>query len=582
MAGSKETPRQKMIGMMYIVLTAMLALNVSKSILDAFVAIEENIQKANLTELFRGDERKLELREATLDDTNPSKAKRAKLLMTTVDEIDRMTQKRIQMIDDLKFEILIACSEDVKTISPENSIIKEKYGATKNPLKPTRMNLSNVDGKDKYDESMYIMIGEDVKSPSGKGMELWKSYNLYRKELTELIASSQIGGGNQPQFDSDYYFRAPQINEYKSQADLNKQIQKAIDKSNVHTDDRSMILEIYSSLTKEEFSDVHDVNDVHWIGKTFDHAPTVAAIASLSSLQKDILAARADALALIRSRITGNDYSFNSVMAIAHGPEVVNQGENFELEVMMVAYDSDNRPEVKIGDDQIKDIRGGRGIVKLKGTSGTMNLSGTVTIRSKSGMKKEMAWEKNVMVMKPSGSIELPELNVLYRGYSNRVNATASGFQHTVLTGTGVSLTRSGDFHIVKPQGTSRTAFLTVSGKTSGGRTVALKRVEYRVLNLPNPTMYWGSVKNGGRAAKSENYIFAKYGNDIPLRANFSIQSWEITVQGAMGSKKGTGNNIQSARALLSATPSGRAVSFTIWVLDPSNIRRKITGVFTV
>ena len=47
MAGGKETPRQKMIGMMYLVLTALLALNVSKSILDAFVAIEENTQKGN-------------------------------------------------------------------------------------------------------------------------------------------------------------------------------------------------------------------------------------------------------------------------------------------------------------------------------------------------------------------------------------------------------------------------------------------------------------------------------------------------------------------------------------------------------
>ena len=45
MAGGKETPRQKMIGMMYLVLTALLALNVSKSILDAFVNIEENIQE---------------------------------------------------------------------------------------------------------------------------------------------------------------------------------------------------------------------------------------------------------------------------------------------------------------------------------------------------------------------------------------------------------------------------------------------------------------------------------------------------------------------------------------------------------
>jgi hypothetical protein len=37
MSGSKETPRQKMIGMMYLVLTALLALNVSKDILDAFI-----------------------------------------------------------------------------------------------------------------------------------------------------------------------------------------------------------------------------------------------------------------------------------------------------------------------------------------------------------------------------------------------------------------------------------------------------------------------------------------------------------------------------------------------------------------
>ena len=65
MAGGKETPRQKMIGMMYLVLTALLALNVSKSILDAFVAIEENIQKANLTEFFRGNEKRSELKETS-------------------------------------------------------------------------------------------------------------------------------------------------------------------------------------------------------------------------------------------------------------------------------------------------------------------------------------------------------------------------------------------------------------------------------------------------------------------------------------------------------------------------------------
>ena len=34
MSGAKETPRQKMIGMMYLVYTALLAMNVSKDILS--------------------------------------------------------------------------------------------------------------------------------------------------------------------------------------------------------------------------------------------------------------------------------------------------------------------------------------------------------------------------------------------------------------------------------------------------------------------------------------------------------------------------------------------------------------------
>ena len=41
MAGGKETPRQKMIGLMYLVLTAMLALNVDSAVLERFVQINE-------------------------------------------------------------------------------------------------------------------------------------------------------------------------------------------------------------------------------------------------------------------------------------------------------------------------------------------------------------------------------------------------------------------------------------------------------------------------------------------------------------------------------------------------------------
>ena len=42
-----ETPRQRMIGMMYLVLTAMLALNVSVDILNAFGVVDETLRISN-------------------------------------------------------------------------------------------------------------------------------------------------------------------------------------------------------------------------------------------------------------------------------------------------------------------------------------------------------------------------------------------------------------------------------------------------------------------------------------------------------------------------------------------------------
>ena len=49
MSAAKDTPRQKMISMMYLVLTALLALNVSREVLDAFVVVNESVERSNLS-----------------------------------------------------------------------------------------------------------------------------------------------------------------------------------------------------------------------------------------------------------------------------------------------------------------------------------------------------------------------------------------------------------------------------------------------------------------------------------------------------------------------------------------------------
>ena len=49
MGGAKncpETPRQKMIGMMYLVLTAMLALNVSADIINGFTKLRHSMESS--------------------------------------------------------------------------------------------------------------------------------------------------------------------------------------------------------------------------------------------------------------------------------------------------------------------------------------------------------------------------------------------------------------------------------------------------------------------------------------------------------------------------------------------------------
>ena len=46
MGGGKETPRQKMVGLMYLVLMALLAMNVSKEIINAFVTLNNKLENS--------------------------------------------------------------------------------------------------------------------------------------------------------------------------------------------------------------------------------------------------------------------------------------------------------------------------------------------------------------------------------------------------------------------------------------------------------------------------------------------------------------------------------------------------------
>ncbi len=581
MAGGKETPRQKMIGMMYLVLTALLALNVSKAVLDAFVAIEENIQKANIVQADRGngfyDDVKSEIA-ATKGADQAAKKKKLEYVLSQMDKIDKITVDMIKFTDELKLEILKAAGEATETYKDKDHATlmwKKQEG-----VKPIRMNCMAVEGKDKYDEPMHVMgIADDIKNPTGKGAELWKRMNEFRSQIVELAGSYQMPGS-----EKSFSIKPSAINDYETNQDLAKKVSKMVEGSKANLkEDRQVLIDLYMMLTKLEKNDVHDMEGVHWVGMTFDHAPLVAGVAALSSLQQDILSARALALANYKAKVSTGEYSFNKIQPLAYGPSVANTGDDVEIQVMMAAFDSDNQPKVTI--DQGGDVSypgNGQGIVKVKAGGSTMTLTGTVTIKNKSGVPKTEKWEKEIIIMKPSGAIELPELNVLYRGYDNKVEATASGYDKTILSGTGVSISGGGPY-VVKPTGSGREAYLSVSGKsTASGKTVQLKKVKYRVSNLPDPELYWGAAKSGTKGSKAETKLFAKYPPEIPLNASFTIKSWECSVPGAARPVMGTGGNISAAQGLIRAAPPGSQISFICTVVGPDGISRKKAGSFKI
>lgn len=101
MAHGKETPRQKMIGMMYLVLTALLALNVAVEVLNAFSLIDNSLRKTTENTYSKSGEIYSKF-EAAMQE-NPIATKKWK---EKADKIKVEAQELVTYIDSLKYKIV--------------------------------------------------------------------------------------------------------------------------------------------------------------------------------------------------------------------------------------------------------------------------------------------------------------------------------------------------------------------------------------------------------------------------------------------------------------------------------------------
>ena len=535
MAGGKETPRQKMIGLMYLVLTALLALNVSKQILDAFVAIEDNIQRGSVTQFDRGESAKgtliEELATVAKDEAGRAKALKIKKYLAMINKIDNNVGVFIKYVDDLKTELIskVEGPEAVANAKPNDkeSIVWKKYDP-KTPLLPARFYLQAINQKENFDVPMHEIVGSEIAKidPTKKGKKLWELFKGLRTSIVEISANYKEGEK------SSWKLKVKEINSYKDFQDLEKQIDKMFKApgNKVNPEDMEALLSIYQELTKQEYADHHEAKNIHWLGRTFDHAPLVGAIASLSSMQNEILAARAKAVNLLKSKVTTGEFSFNKIQQLVSGPGVATQGEEVELLVTMAAYDSDKNPVVTSSTGNVE-IKEGIGRIKMKAGNSDMKINGKVTIVNKFGVPRSRDWEWKVAVVKAQGSISLPEMAVLYRGYDNKVVPVVAGAVSSDIQVSGGSK-RAATWndegvnyrgYIVIP-GAGTSLSMTLTGKDKDGKTKSYGTFKYRVKPFPKPQVLDATIK------KSSGARVTLVLKDSPLKANFNVTGGEITI----------------------------------------------------
>jgi len=107
-------PRQKMINMMYLVLTALLALNVSAEILNAFKTVNKSLETTNAT-VSNSTETLMSSLEEKLSD--PKNAEKAKIWYPKAQEVAKYSKDVYSYIQDLKNDIIKKGGGDVDSRS---------------------------------------------------------------------------------------------------------------------------------------------------------------------------------------------------------------------------------------------------------------------------------------------------------------------------------------------------------------------------------------------------------------------------------------------------------------------------------
>ena len=467
MSGAKncpETPRQKMIGMMYLVLTAMLALNVSADILNGFDMVNSSLKNSIVNSSARNQGLYNDMQ--ALYDLNPTK------VGEWLEKANKVKEESDKMYNTLQeFKIGIIALADGKKADPEGNVILKRDD-------------TNVSGE-------YAEVG----TTKERGNQLKVAIDNYREFVESMFGNDSL-----------------------------------------HT-------KIYDAMfNTDPVKKKVDEPAISWIENTFANMPAVAVITMLSKYQSDVRNTEAELIQYFIQQQDAGDFRVNKIQArLIPDSKNVMQGGKYRAEIALMAVDTTKVPTYYIGDRQLESA-----IVEIPcGQIGTFPISGRLEMIDQYGAIQSYEFEDQYMVSAPVATVANVDMNVVYKGYDNRMEISVPGVAASQLrvSATGASMTKSGNQYICKPTA-DREITISVSAEIDGKvQTVGQKK--YRVRPVPSPTAFLRLSNNelynpdleGVKLKRRDLYsstIVAEYADGM-LNANFTVKQFTLYIQQGAG-----------------------------------------------
>ena len=414
MGGGKETPRQKMVGLMYLVLMALLAMNVSKEIINAFVTLNNKIEGSiTNTESFNEDIiGNLDSKYATLVSTSGKDNPETKRVASLIGVKDSIVFETRKMCNDLvarnlwmlvgaadpstlleefqgielavtdpdnnadavsKLKAIVAKINGLGIVAVDGEVVDHGDDPYHNDLfhitSDGFIHIKDLSGymkKDDYDTPTRMLAGEDFEHVAPEGAQLMKNLHNYRNKICQLIAdkpgeivveengekvSKKINYVLDTAFIEDPELLSNEAEKVAFAEDVASRVDSMAAINQIDKQDAETLKSIWQRLTIQKYVMNHG-EKYPWIFGQFDHAPIVAATAVMTSLRSDVLSVQTLATQLIDDRVKVNTFDFNKIEPLAFSASsYINQGDSVGLKVMIAAYDSTEAMKIRYWED---------------------------------------------------------------------------------------------------------------------------------------------------------------------------------------------------------------------------------------